>query len=148
MSDKLGSIQELGKSFRKWIKKKNHRFVSAMSLGDLETKKIDPIIESIDISYRPFQAMHEKVRKMFDNAKEIRVTTDAGTDLYYNVDGIEGISADGNYTEKGSGGNLPAGEVYAPPNGKKVHGKVVIDGSSRVQNGTMLIKEPITLTVE
>src|SRR3989338_2216173 len=31
MSDKLGNIQELGKSFRKWVAKKSHRFISAMS---------------------------------------------------------------------------------------------------------------------
>ena len=32
MSDKLGNIKELGKSFRRWVAKKSHRFVSAMSL--------------------------------------------------------------------------------------------------------------------
>src|SRR3989338_10383908 len=31
MSDKLGNIQELGKSFRRWVGKKNHRFISTMS---------------------------------------------------------------------------------------------------------------------
>jgi len=148
MSDKLGSIKDLGKSFRKWIKKRNHRFVSAMSLGDLETSKIDLIAGAMDVSYKPFQANHEKLRKMFDNAEDIHIITDAGTDLHYNVKGINGIAADGNYTSPGSGGNLPAGEVYAPPNGKRIEGKVVIDGSSRVQNGTILIKEPITLKIE
>jgi|TARA_Y100000310_G_scaffold116452_1_gene115149 hypothetical protein len=148
LSDKLGSIKELGKSFRKWIKKKNHRFVSAMSLGDLKTDKIGLITDAIDISYKPFQTSHEKLRQQFDNTDEIHITTEAGTDLYYNIKGINGISADGNYTSPGSGGNLPAGEVYAPPNGKRIDGKIVIDGSSRVQNGTILIKDPITLKIE
>ena len=44
MSDKLGNIKELGKSFRRWISKKNHRFVSAMSLGDLATSNIELIL--------------------------------------------------------------------------------------------------------
>lgn len=148
MSDKLGNISELGKSFRRWIKKKNHRFVSAMSLGDLSTEMTDKIVEPIDINYRPFQATHEKLKKLFDDSEEVHVTTDAGTDLHYNVKGITSISADGNYFLPGSGGNLPAGEVYAPPNGKRVEGKIVIDGSSRVQNGTILVKEPITLKIE
>ena len=90
----------------------------------------------------------KKLKKQFDGAEEINITTNAGTDLYYNVKGINSISADGNYTEPGSGGNLPAGEVYAPPNGKRVEGKIVIDGSSRVQNGTILVKEAITLKIE
>ena len=148
MSDKLGNIKELGKSFRRWVKKKNHRFVSAMSLGDLNTDKIGQFIDAMDVSYKPFQANHERLREKFDNTDEIHITTEAGTDLHYNIKGIKGISADGNYTSPGSGGNLPAGEVYAPPNGKRVEGKIVIDGSSRVQNGTMLAKEPITLNVE
>lgn len=147
MSDKLGNIKELGKSFRRWIKKKKHRFVSAMSLGDLETGKISFIIDAIDINYKPFQAQHEKLRKMFDETEEIHITTNAGTDLYYNIKRINGISADGDYTQPGTGGNLPAGEVYAPPNGKRIEGKVVIDGSSRVQNGTILVKEPIELKI-
>lgn len=148
MSDKLGNIKELGKSFRKWVKKKNHRFVSAMSLGDLSTEKIELMVDAMDVNYKPFQATHEKLKQLFDDTEEIHITTDAGTDLYYNIKGINGIAADGNYTVPGSGGNLPAGEVYAPPNGKRIDGKVVIDGSSRVQNGTILIKEPITIKVE
>ncbi len=148
LSDKLGNIKELGKSFRRWVKKKSHRFVSAMSLGDLKTDKVNLIVDAMDISYKPFQANHEKLRKLFDDTDEIQIKTDAGTDLYYNIKGINGIAADGNYTTPGSGGNLPAGEVYTPPNGKRIEGKIVIDASSRVQNGTILIKNPITLNVK
>lgn len=147
MSDKLGNIKDLGKSFRRWTKKKNHRFVSAMSLGDLKTDNVQLIVDAMDLSYKPFQTTHEKLKKLFDDTDEIHITTEAGTDLYYNIKGIKGISADGDYTAPGSGGNLPAGEVYAPPNGKRIDGTIVIDGSSRVQNGTILIKEPITLKV-
>ncbi len=147
MSDKLGSVESIGKSFRRWVKKKGHRFVSAMSLGDLITGKIGSIVDAMDISYKPFQASHEKLKKQFDDAEEIHITTEAGTDFYYNIKGISGISADGNYTEPGSGGNLPAGEVYAPPNGKRIEGTIIIDGSARVQNGTILAKEPIKLKV-
>jgi len=147
MSDKLGNIKDLGKSFRRWIKKKNHRFVSAMSLGDLNTDKIGQIVDAMDVSYKPFQANHEKLRQLFDKTDEIHITTAAGTDFYYNIKGINGISADGNYTSSGTGGNLPAGEVYAPPNGKRIEGKIVIDGSSRVQNGTIVTEEPITLEI-
>ena len=148
MSDKLGSIKDLGKSFRKWIKKRDHRFVSAMSLGDLQTEKVNLITKAIDLPYKPLQAQHEELRSRLDRTKEIHVTTEAGTDLYYNVDGITSILADGKYTTKGSGGNLPAGEIYLPPNKKNVSGKIVIDGSSRTHEHTLLIKDPITLNVE
>lgn len=148
LSDKLGGMQELGKSFRKWVRKKGHRFVSAMSLGDLETEKYDLIVDAIDVPYKAMQAQHDEIRKKLDDAKEIRITTPAGTDIYYNVENISAISADGNYTKPGSGGNLPAGEVYLPPNGRKIEGKVVIDGSSRTHEHTILIKKPIELKIE
>ncbi len=148
MSDKLGNIQELGKSFRRWVGKKDHRFISAMSLGDLATSNIDLILKAIDVNYKPFQAQHETVRQKLENAKEIHITTPAGTDLYYDKAGIKAIAADGNYTVPGTGGNLPAGEVYAPPNGRKVQGKIIIDGSSRTHEHTLLIRKPIELKVD
>ena len=148
MSDKLGNIKELGKSFRRWVAKKNHRFVSAMSLGDLATSNVDLILKAIDVNYKPLQTQHEEIRQRLENAKEVHITTPAGTDLYYNKGGIKAIAADGNYTMQGTGGNLPAGEVYAPPNGKKIEGKVVIDGSSRTHEHTILIRDPIELTIE
>src|SRR3989338_5404529 len=107
MSDKLGNIQNLGKSFRRWVAKKNHRFVSAMSLGDLATSNIELIMNAIDVNYKPLQTQHEEIRKRVSNAREIHITTPAGTDLYYNKEGISAISADGNYTMPGTGGNLP-----------------------------------------
>ena len=148
MSDKLGNIQELGKSFRRWVAKKQHRFISAMSLGDLATSNIELILKAIDVNYKPLQTQHEEIRQKLEKAKEIRITTPAGTDLYYNKSGIKAIAADGNYTIPGTGGNLPAGEVYAPPNGKRIEGKVVIDGSSRTHEHTILIRKPIELKIE
>ena len=148
MSDKLGNIQQLGKSFRRWVAKKNHRFVSAMSLGDLPTSNIDLILKAMDVNYRPFQTQHEQIRQKLTKAKQIHITTPAGTDLHYDKEGIDAISADGNYTMPGAGGNLPAGEVYSPPNGKRIEGKVVIDGSSRTHEHTILIRHPIELTIK
>ncbi len=148
MSDKLGNIQELGKSFRRWVAKKSHRFVSAMSLGDLPTSNIDLILNAIDVNYKPLQTQHEAIRQKIENAKEIHITTPAGTDLYYDKNGIKAISADGNYTSPGTGGNLPAGEVYSAPNGRKINGNVFIDGSSRTHEHTILVKNPIELKIE
>lgn len=148
MSDKLGNIQELGKSFRRWVAKKQHRFVSAMSLGDLATSNIDLILQAIDVNYKPLQTKHEEIRQKIEKAKEVHITTPAGTDLHYNKSGINAIAADGNYTMPGTGGNLPAGEVYAPPNGKGIEGNVIIDGSSRTHEHTILIKNPIELIIK
>lgn len=147
MSDKLGGLKELGKSFRKFCEKRKHRFISALSLGDLSTERLNDVITAIDVEYKPMQAKHQVVKEILDQAKEIRVKTKVGTDLYYNIEGMKAIAADGNYRLPGQGGNLPAGEVYIPCNKKGVKGKVVIDGSSRNHKHTTLIKEPIILKI-
>lgn len=148
MSDKLGSINSLGKSFRKMCLAKKHRFVSSLSLGDLNNSQTDEIIQAIDTNYKPLQAKHDEIKKILDVAEELHIKTKAGTDLYYNIKGLKALCADGNYTKQGYGGNLPAGEVYIPPNGKKVNGTVVIDASSRSHTHTSIIKKPITLKIE
>lgn len=148
LSNTLGSIKELGKSFRALTRKMGYRFVSTPSLGDLTRDKLDCIIKAIDIDYRILQAKHRKIKEQLDSAKEIHLTTPAGTDLHINIEGSEAICADGNYAEPGQGGNMPAGEVYIPPNGKKVNGTFVIDGASRNRTHTALIKTPIKLEIQ
>ncbi len=148
MSDKLGGINALGKSFRKMCQTKKHKFISSLSLGDLDNSKIKDIIEATDINYKTLQAKHDEVKKNLDNAEELHIQTKAGTDLYYNIKGKVSQSADGNYTEPGKGGNMPAGEVYVPPNGKRVNGTVIIDASSRNHTHTTIIKKPINLKIE
>ncbi len=148
MSDKLGSLKEIGKSFRKFCEKKKHRFVSALSLGDLPTEKLKDVISAVDVDYKPMSAKHSEIKGILDGAKDMHVKTNAGTDLHYSIEGMKAIAADGTYHEPGKGGNLPAGEVYIPCKGKKVEGKIVIDGSSRNHKHTTLIKKPITLQVE
>ena len=61
-----------------------------------------------------------KIRQKLEKAREIRITTPQGLTYTTTKAVLKAIAADGNYTMPGTGGNLPAGEVYAPPNGKKV----------------------------
>ncbi|MBW2979804.1 aminopeptidase [Candidatus Woesearchaeota archaeon] len=147
-SDKLGSLEDLGKSFRKLCIKKNFRFVSAMSLGCLPTNQVSSIISAIDINYKPLQTQQEKIKQILDVGSDLHIKTKAGTDLHFNVNGMKAVSADGAYASPGYGGNLPAGEVYIPINGRRAEGRIVIDGSSRTHKYTTLIKKPITLVIE
>src|SRR3989338_10549072 len=66
MSDKLGSLKDLGKSFRKFCQKRKHRFVSALSLGDLSTDQLNDVITAIDVEYKPMQAKHQLVKEILD----------------------------------------------------------------------------------
>ncbi len=149
LSNKLGSIKELSLSFREYIRKSNHRFASTMSMGYLTTQYYPYVINSIDIDYTKLQKKANQMKELMDGTKEIHVTTQLGTDLYIDVKGKDTIANAADYSSFGKGGNIPAGEVYIPPNGKhNVNGKVVIDASIRHMNGTSLVKEPVTLRIE
>jgi len=148
LSNKLGSIKQLAKSFRVFSKERNHRFVSALSLGNLETNQFDFLRDAIDVDYKELAERGKRVKEQLDKGDEVRITTDAGTDLYVNIAGKKSIVNVGNYRKPGKGGNIPAGEVYTPPKWKQVDGTVVVDGSSACREGTIVVKEPIKLTIK
>ncbi|MFH1642678.1 MAG: aminopeptidase [Nanoarchaeota archaeon] len=146
-SDKLGSIGEIGKSFRKYCLKRKFRFVSALSLGDLATSKVNDVVRAIDINYKELQIRQNQIKALLDDASEINITTDNGTDFSAEIKGKIALSSDGDYAISGLGGNLPAGEVYIPPT-NNVDGTIIIDGSTRNHKHTNIIKDPIKIIVK
>ena len=149
MSQRMGSLsRELGKSYRAFAKGHGHRWASALKLGDLDTDKFKHLVDAVDIDYEKLQQTAERIKSQLDDASEVHITTEAGTDLYMDIQGKKAKCNAGNYQEKTTGGNIPAGEVYIPPNWKNVNGTVVIDGSSSYRYGTQLIKEPIKITIK
>ncbi|MBW2980167.1 aminopeptidase [Candidatus Woesearchaeota archaeon] len=149
LSNRLGSIKDLGKSYRKFIKSRSHRFVSTPKIGKLTNDKFSLLANSINIDYKALQEKSKQIKQIFDDAKELHVTSPGGTDFYMNIKDKNAVRNDGDYTKPASGGNIPAGEVYIPPYGKKyVYGKIVIDATSSHKEGSTPVKTPITLTVE
>ncbi len=149
LSGKLGKIKgELGASFRTFAKENDHRFISSVSLGKVKKEHEHIVLDSMNIDYRKMQAKGIDLKSIMDNGKEVHITTEAGTDLYFNIEGKEAITNTGEYVVPGSGGNIPAGEVYIAPRWKRVEGTVVIDGSSACKGGTVLIRNPIKLKIE
>tara|TARA_Y100000310_G_scaffold299875_1_gene335083 strand:+ start:3557 stop:4621 length:1065 start_codon:yes stop_codon:yes gene_type:complete len=146
LSGKLGSMKHLGKSFRKYIADKKHRFVSTSGLRDLETKYFTQLVQSIDVDYKDIQERGRLLKAKIDYADEMHILTDKGTNLRIDIKGKQAISNDGNYAVKG--GNIPSGEVYLAPRGKHVEGRIVIDGTIRHREGTTLVKKPVVLTVK
>lgn len=142
-SNKLGKFGR--KPFRRFCKERKHRFISATSLGEINTRKIYSVIDAINVDYKKLSKDSKKIKEKLDAARNVRITTRKGTDLIFDITGQKSISNDGNYTQKGIGGNVPFGEVYIAP--KNTEGRVVIDLSSRNKWGTTLVKNPITLTI-
>jgi len=149
VSNKLGEIKEITKSFRKFMHSTGQKFISTTSLGTIRDEHFHILMEAINIDYKLLQKRQSGVKKILDRASKIHVTTGRGTDIEINVEGKKAISNDGNYRTPGIGGNIPCGEVYIPPKGKDgVDGKVVIDASSRNSLGTKTLKSPITMRIK
>lgn len=148
VSNKLGRIGS-EKSFRGFCQGKNHRFISTTGLADAETSYFEGFMKAISVNHSRLKKKGLAIKKMLDDASEICVRTEAGTDLIFDVAGMTAVANVGDYQEKGFGGNMPAGEIYIPPKGYYgVNGRVVIDGSMKTAEGTMLLDEPVRLVVE
>lgn len=147
-SNRPGGFGKLGKSWRRLCYSRKHRFISTGSLGGLENKDIYIITRALNVNYDMLKNTASKIKKTLDLGRKINITTEAGTNITADITGCKSIAVDGDYTGSNRGGNMPAGEVYIPPITGSVNGKIVIDGSSRNDYGTIIIEEPIKLTVK
>lgn len=148
VSNKLGRFGE-EKSFRNFCVERGHRFLSATGLADVKPDHFELFMEAMNVNYSRMKKKGLAIKKLWDKANEIRVKTEAGTDIIFDVSGMEAIANIGEYHELGKGGNMPAGEVYIPPKGlESVNGKVVIDGSMKTEDGAILLESPVTLYIE
>ena len=84
-----------------------------------------------------------RLAETFKGASEIRLVSELGTDISFEVDTSKWNLDVGCCRQKGCSTNLPAGEVYTAPENCK--GTVVIDGSMA---GLELLKNPIKIRVE
>ena len=81
------------------------------------------------------------VAELLDQADEARITCPLGTDFTMDLTGRAGMADDGDLTEPGAFGNLPAGEGFIAP----LNGEGVIVASSLSPLG--LSNQPARLTV-
>ncbi len=106
---------------------------------------IDTFCRTVPIDYPLMWQRAKRLKALFDAAVSARITTPAGTDLHVDLFERPGMLDDGDYRFAGTGGNIPAGEVFTVPN-RDSHGIAVIDGSAALLGGTLRVSEPIRLT--
>jgi leucyl aminopeptidase (aminopeptidase T) len=84
---------------------------------------------ALKADYERIAALSSKMADLISNASEARVTTPAGTDLTFSLEGRKGLADTGLIRNPGTFTNLPAGEAYAAPVEGTSNGVVVIDGA-------------------
>jgi len=103
--------------------------------------------DTVPVDYRRLSANCRKLKKAFDAADRARVTSRLGTDLMIGLRGRKARMDDGDFSRPGSGGNLPAGEMYISPELGSSHGTLVFDGCISSDRGVIIIRKPIRTTV-
>ncbi|MEW5937656.1 MAG: aminopeptidase [Candidatus Thermoplasmatota archaeon] len=109
---------------------------------------LDMFVQTVPIDYKALRHDCANLKDSLDSAVEARVTSPSGTDIKIGLAGRKAHVDDGDFRRPGTGGNLPAGEVYISPALGASEGLIVFDGSVSVTEGDVVIKEPITVKVE
>lgn len=109
------------------------------SMPGADAARLEPLL---DIDYEDLRARGEELAGLLEGSQRVRLTTPAGTDLWFEVRGRTVYRDIGDLSKPGSFGNLPAGEVCLAPIEGTGQGTVLIDGSA---GGLGLLKSPITV---
>jgi len=107
----------------------------------------DMFLRTANIDYKQLQKRCEILCAKFENAVSVHVTAPGGTDIKIPVQGRKPFSDDGCFSKGGTGGNIPAGEVFISPVVGGSEGRIVFDGSMSLTGGDIAINEPIICDV-
>ncbi|TYT63160.1 aminopeptidase [Natrialba swarupiae] len=86
-------------------------------------------VAGLDADYDRINEECERTLERVSGADEIRVTTDRGTDITFELGDREWFDDTGDVSQPGSFSNLPAGEVFISP--ESADGTYVVDGTMR-----------------
>lgn len=105
----------------------NGRFVSLAGLH------IDSMKRLVNINYGELQDRGRRVIEHVSGAREVRVSNGIGTDVVFSVNGRRWMNDNGDYSQRGQRGALPAGGCFAAPVEASFQGTVhfdYVDGKS------------------
>ena len=99
----------------------------------------------LNADYPFIKEVSGKYADMLTKANKVRVVTEKGTDVVFDIEGRPAHADTGDLTETGAIGNLPAGEAYLAPLENGADGVIVIDGCIAYLGP---VEDDVTLTVK
>ena len=108
----------------------------------------DMFNRTVNIDYKLLGERCKAICKKYEGAVSVHVTAEGGTDITVGVKGRKGLEDNGDFSQPGSGGNVPAGEVFISPVVGTCEGKIVFDGSMTFSSGDAMLETPISVTVK
>ena len=100
------------------------------------------------IDYHELQNRCKILQEKFSGAVSVVIRAPGGTDITISVEKRKLMFDDGDFSKPGTGGNIPAGEVFISPVVGKSNGKIVFDGSMTFSDGDSILNTPISCDVE
>ncbi|MBA3044940.1 MAG: aminopeptidase [Candidatus Thermoplasmatota archaeon] len=104
--------------------------------------------KTVPIDYSRLRRECAGIKTILDKAVSVHVASDKGTDLTIGLRNRLAEMDDGDFRTPGTGGNLPAGEVYVSPELRSSRGTIAFDGSISLEKGDLVITEPIIARVK
>jgi leucyl aminopeptidase (aminopeptidase T) len=95
--------------------------------------------------YEAMRVLCAALAARLDGRRHVRVTTPAGTDCTFDLEGRSWLIDDGRIDSPSAFGNLPGGEVYIAPLRTGAEGVCVVDCSIAVE-GLGVLPRPVQLT--
>lgn len=132
----------------------NYNLEGVKNLRALWTPGItcDMFVRTALIDYKLLQKRCALLAAKYKGASYVHVTAPGGTDITVPVAGRTAFCDDGDFSQSGAGGNIPAGEVFVSPltpkTSKGCQGRIVYDGSISVTEGDLVINDPIVVDVD
>ncbi|MCR5621923.1 MAG: aminopeptidase [Treponema sp.] len=108
----------------------------------------DMFNRTVNIDYKALGERCRTVCKLFEGAVSVHVISPAGTDITIGVGGRKALVDNGDFSLPGSGGNIPAGEVFVSPVVGSAEGKIVFDGSMTFADGDAMLSAPLEVEVK
>ncbi|MDR0553933.1 MAG: aminopeptidase [Treponema sp.] len=107
----------------------------------------ESFIRTVPIDYAGLGRRCAAVSRVLSAAESARITAPGGTDITVGLRGREAKPDDGDFSQPGRGGNLPAGESFISPENGTAEGVIVFDGSISLHKGDIIIREPVRCEV-
>lgn len=123
--------------FRKFLNELGARYVS---MPRIEERMF---YNSLNVDFRELEEDTLQLLKSVEGKNAVFITADNGTELFMEFKGRSFLADTGNLRERGSFGNLPAGEVFIAPLEDKTNGKVVLEYGLGKK-----LEVPLTLHIE
>lgn len=108
----------------------------------------DMFIRTVPIDYDRLKKECLDLKAVLDKAISVKVESAAGCSITIPIEGRLTFCDDGDFSFSGTGGNLPAGEVFISPQVGKSNGTIIYDGSISTKDGDIVINTPIKVEVK